>query len=816
MNDLSKRAKHILEIAAQAEGRRLKSESIGPEHVFLAILSDDSSSAAQVLERLGVNADVIKRAIEHSMRFNSANSFFGTLPVNSRYNRIVDLARNEARKCHAQFVGTEHLLLALFRDGATRGVDALAREGIDYGVVYNEVIRVTGGRKDSEPADKKDPRHSSVVNEYSSEITALARENKLDPVIGRDTEIARILRILCRKTKNNPMLIGEAGVGKTAIVEGLAQRIIEGKVPALLKGKRLVSLDIASIVAGTKYRGDFEDRMKKFMKEALADGSYIIFIDEIHMIMGAGAAEGSIDAANILKPFLARGDLQCIGATTIREYKKHIEKDPALERRFQTVLVEEPSAAEATQILFGIKKRYEEHHHVIYTDEAIHEAVVLSKRYIHDRFLPDKAIDIIDESGAHARIISEDTPDDIRGIEQEIEHLQESKVHHVTAQEFEQAAADRDRIQELRRELSERQKRWSDREGEYLVTVDKEQIRSVVSQWTGIPVSGDDTEGNVRLLSMETVMKKTILGQDAALAVVARAIRRSRSGIRSGRRPAGTFLFAGPSGVGKTECAKVLAEFLFGDRDALVRFDMSEYMEKHAVARLIGSPPGYIGFEEGGQLVDRIRRRPYSVILFDEIEKAHPDLFNILLQMFEEGEITDGTGRKASLRETIIVLTSNVGNSRFDRTMPTGFGRTEGSRSEKISEEIRSTFNPELINRIDEIVVFDPLDVDSIQSIVRLMLDELSVRSSQRGHELFFDPEITGYLASRSDSARSGARKIRRMIQSSIEDRIAELLLSGKVPEGRTLYVRLEDDSIVVTPEERRSGKEQDSQGVTV
>ena len=814
MNDFSKRAKHILETAAQAEGRRLKSESIGPEHIFLAILADDGSSAAQVLERLGVNADVIRRNIEHSMRFNSANGFFGSLPVNSRYNRIVELARNEARKCHAQFIGSEHLLLALFRDGAARGVDTLAREGIDYGVVYNEVVRLTGGRREPEPASEKKDHKGNIVSEYSSDITALARGGKIDPVIGRDDEIARIIRILCRKTKNNPMLIGEAGVGKSAIVEGLALRIVEGKVPALLREKKLVSLDIASIVAGTKYRGDFEDRMKKFMKEALSDGNYIVFIDEIHMIMGAGAAEGSIDAANILKPFLARGELQCVGATTIREYRKHIEKDPALERRFQTVLVDEPSAEEATEILFGIKNRYEEHHRVVYTDEAIREAVALSKRYIHDRCLPDKAIDTIDEAGAHARIMSENTPDDIRGIEQEIEHLQESKVHHVTMQEFEQAASDRDRIQELRNELAERQKRWSDREGEYAVTVDRDAIRAVVSQWTGIPVSDDDADGKARLLGMESELGKKIIGQNAALSVVSRAIRRSRSGIRSGRRPAGAFLFAGPTGVGKTECAKALAEFLFGDRDALVRFDMSEYMEKHSVARLIGSPPGYVGFEEGGQLVERIRRRPYSVILFDEIEKAHPDLFNILLQMFEEGEITDGTGKKASLRETIIVLTSNVGNTRFDRTHATGFGRQESSRTEKIADEIRNTFNPELINRLDEIVVFEPLAEDSIRSIVRLMLDELGSRSAQRGHELVFGGDIVDLLASRSDSERSGARDIRRMIQGLIEDRIAELLLSGTVPAGERLAVSVEGGEIVVRPE--YLSRECDHSGVTV
>ena len=817
MNDFSKRAKHLLEQAAQGEGRRLKSESVGPEHILLAILSDEGSTASQVMERLGVNFDVMKKNVEHSLRFGSAAGFFGVLPVNSRYNRIVELSRNEAKKCHAQFIGTEHILLALFRDGATRGIDGLSKAGIDYGVVYNEVVRISGDRKEPEGADRKEIHAgNSLIADYSSDITAMAADNKLDPVIGRDPEIARIIRILCRKTKNNPLLIGEAGVGKTAIVEGLAQRIVSGKVPGLLKDKKLISLDIASVVAGTKYRGDFEDRMKKFMKEALSDGSYIIFIDEIHMIMGAGAAEGSIDAANILKPFLARGEMQCIGATTIREYKKHIEKDPALERRFQSVLVEEPTAAQTEEILFGIKKRYEEHHHVSYTDEAIREAVRLAKRYIHDRYLPDKAIDIIDESGSYARINSEDTPDDIRRVELDITRLQKEKVDHVTKQEFEQAAAIRDTINGLKRDLDLRQQRWNERSGEYTITVDKEQIRAIVSMWTKIPVGLDDSDGNTRLLSMEKELEKKIVGQSEALSVVSRAIRRSRSGIRSGRRPAGTFLFAGPTGVGKTECAKVLAEFLFGDRDALIRFDMSEYMEKHAVARLIGSPPGYVGFEEGGQLVDRLRRRPYSVILFDEIEKAHPDLFNILLQMMEEGEITDGTGKKASLRESILVLTSNVGNSRFDRTLPTGFGRAEESRSAKITDSLRSTFNPELINRLDEIVVFNALDAGSIERIVRIMLDELSERVHLRGYELRYGDEIVAFISERADSANSGARKIRRTIQSMIEDRIAELFLGNAIPVHTVLSAEVDGNDIVVRPSDLSGDRQTVSPGVTV
>ncbi|MGL4368755.1 MAG: ATP-dependent Clp protease ATP-binding subunit [Spirochaetota bacterium] len=817
MNNYTKRARAVLDEGVQTEGKRLKSDSVGPEHILLAILNERDCFAMSVLSTLGINFDVLRRNVEHSMRLSSAPGYYGPLPANSRFNRIVEIAKNEAKKLHSSFTGTEHLILALFRDGATRGIDGLSKAGIDYGVIFREVSRMMEDRKHSDLADHRDQKMpSSLISEYSADITSLAIENALDPVIGRDKELSRIIRILCRKTKNNPLLIGEAGVGKTAVIEGLAQRIVSKDVPDILRDKKILSLDIASIVAGTKYRGDFEDRMKKLLKEALAEKKYIIFIDEIHMIMGAGAAEGSIDAANILKPFLARGEMQCIGATTIREYKKHIEKDPALERRFQPVLVEEPTVEQSVEILSGIKSRYEEHHRVRYTDGAVRDAVVLSKRYIHDRYLPDKAIDLIDEAGAQALIDSENTPEEIRDIEKQIESLQEEKTGFVSSQEFEKAAAVRDRISGLRKQLSETQSRWKDRAGEFEIAVDGDCIRAALSQWTGIPVSYDDYEANRMLLSMEEALGKKIIGQDRAISVVSRAIRRSRSGIRSEGRPSGIFLFAGPTGVGKTECAKALAEFLFNDKDALIRFDMSEYMEKHAVARLIGSPPGYVGFEEGGQLIDRIKRKPFSVVLFDEIEKAHPDIYNILLQIFEEGEITDGMGRNASLRDSIIVLTSNAGNSRFDRTAAAGFARSQPDRSSKIHDEIRNSFNPELINRIDEIVVFSSLSGGHLEKIVNIQLSDLSSRVRLRGISLSFREDAVRYITGRADGEHCGARNIRRIIQCEIEDRIAQILLAGDIAGPFSVSVSLSGDARSLSVEPDMTKETDRANGITV
>lgn len=806
MFDFTKRSRKVLEVYAQSEGRRLGSDSLGPEHVMLALLKDEDSVAARILKILKINFDLLRRNIEVAVRKSGSTIILGNVPINARFSKIIDLAKEEARKLKNGYIGTEHLLMALFMDGTCVGLDALIANGIDYNTVRNEVLKILGVKSQSLYAGKvSDKTKTPSLEEFAQDLTQLSRDGRIDPVIGRQNEIERVIRILTRKTKNNPILIGEAGVGKTAIVEGLAQRICEKQVPESLQNMRVMVLDIASVVAGTKYRGEFEDRLKRIMKEIKSSDDVILFIDELHTIIGAGAAEGAIDAANMLKPSLARGELQCIGATTLNEYRMYIEKDSALERRFQHVLVDEPTVEETVDILQGIHSRYEAFHKVKYTGEALERAVFLSDRYIHDRFLPDKAIDIIDEAGSKARYDNCDKPEDIDSLEKEIGLLNERKNDLVKMQEYEQAAAIRDLINEKKTLLTAKVNDWQQKINDYEIVVDADQVALIVSQWTGIPVERLEESESEKLLRMEEELHERIIGQDEAISSISRAIRRSRTGLKSINRPIGSFIFLGPTGVGKTELAKALAEFMFDDDSALIRLDMSEYMEKHSVSKIIGSPPGYIGYDEGGQLTEKVKRKPYSVILFDEIEKAHPDIFNILLQIFEEGELTDNSGTVVSFRDAVIIMTSNVGNRDYQHRSKMGFleaGDFSLAEREKVLDELRKVFIPEFINRLDEVVYFHKLNRDHIKKIVDLMLDEVNEKLEDRGLELDFSKSVRKYLSDYGFDEKYGARYLRRTIQNEIEDALATEVLKGKFENCRKLFVGLKSKKIYFKPVE--------------
>ncbi|HQO00803.1 MAG TPA: ATP-dependent Clp protease ATP-binding subunit [Spirochaetota bacterium] len=804
MFDFTKRSRKVLEVYAQSEGRRLGSDSLGPEHVMLALLKDEDSVAARIMKILKINFDLLRRNIEVAVRKSGSTIILGNVPINARFTKIIDLAKEEARKLKNGYIGTEHLLLALFMDGTCVGFDALIANGIDYNTVRNEVLKILGVKSQSLYTGKaSDKTKTPSLEEFAQDLTQLSRDGRIDPVIGRQNEIERVIRILTRKTKNNPILIGEAGVGKTAIVEGLAQKICEKQVPESLQNKRVMVLDIASVVAGTKYRGEFEDRLKRIMKEIKSSDDVILFIDELHTIIGAGAAEGAIDAANMLKPSLARGELQCIGATTLNEYRLYIEKDSALERRFQHVLVDEPSVEETIDILQGIHSRYEAFHKVKYTGESLERAVFLSDKYIHDRFLPDKAIDIIDEAGSKARYDNCDKPEDIDSLEKEIGLLNERKNDLVKMQEYEQAAAIRDLINEKKTLLTAKINDWQQKINDYEIVVGADQMALIVSQWTGIPVEKLEESESEKLLRMEEDIHERIIGQDEAISSVSRAIRRSRTGLKSANRPIGSFIFLGPTGVGKTELAKALAEFMFDDDTALIRLDMSEYMEKHAVSRIIGSPPGYIGYDEGGQLTEKVKRKPYSVILFDEIEKAHPDIFNILLQIFEEGELTDNSGTVVSFRDAVIIMTSNVGNRDFQHRSKMGFLEVEDfsmAEREKVLDELRKLFTPEFINRLDEVVYFHKLNRDHIKKIVDLMLDEVNGKLEDRKLELEFSKSVRKYLSDYGFDEKYGARFLRRTIQNEIEDALATEVLKGRFENCRKLFVGLKSKKIYFKP----------------
>ncbi|MFC1669142.1 ATP-dependent Clp protease ATP-binding subunit [Spirochaetota bacterium] len=784
MFEFTKRSRRVLEVLAQSEARRLNSDSLGPEHILLALINEEDSVAGRILKNLGINFIKLKSELENSIRQTKTSIILGKVPINSRYKSIVETSKDEARKLKNSYIGTEHLLLAIFKEGSTSGLSTLHKSGIDYNIIRNEILRALGKASPDQGIKDKGANKPPALDEFAHDLTKMAVENSLDPVIGRNDEINRLIRILSRKRKNNPILIGEAGVGKTAIVEGLAQRIVKKKVPESIQNSRVLSLDLASVVAGTKYRGEFEDRLKRVVKEIRQGKNIIIFIDEIHSIIGAGAAEGAIDAANILKPALARGELQCIGATTLKEFKMYVEKDAALVRRFQSIIVDEPDVDETIEILKGLRKRYEDHHKVEFSDESLVRAVLLSERYINDRYLPDKAIDILDETGAMARLDNFSRPEDIIVLENKIDELNKKKNDLVLSQEYEQAAAVRDSIIEMRKQLRVKMNSWGERKDEYKVLVNQEHIAAVVSESTGIPIETLDESESERLLRIEEELHKRIIGQEEAISVISKAIRRSRIGLGNDDRPSGSFIFLGPTGVGKTELAKALAEFLFDDEKNILRFDMAEYMEKHSVSRLIGSPPGYIGYEEGGQLTEKVKRKPFSVILLDEIEKAHPDVFNVFLQVLDEGELTDGSGTTVSFRDTVIIMTSNIGNRYYQNNRKMGFAGTEGAigadENEKVSDELKKIFNPEFLNRIDEIVYFHKLEKKHIKEIVKIMLNEIIDKLSDKGIELSVSSSVKKYLTENGYDEKYGARNLRRLIQREIEDNLAVEMIKGK------------------------------------
>lgn len=802
----TERAQKVL-IIAQQEAAALGHNYVGTEHLLLGIVKEGKGIAAQVLKGMGVDSDKVIEKIEELTGRGDQGAVTQMIYLTPRTKRVLELSVLEARRINHNYVGTEHLLLGLIREGEGVAAKVLRDLNVDLGKAREEIMKTLSSGVPGQGEAAQNGVQTPTLDQYGRDLTQMVRDGKLDPVIGRTKEIERVIQILSRRTKNNPVLIGEPGVGKTAIAEGLAQKIVEGQVPEIIKGKRVVTLDLASMVAGAKYRGEFEERLKKVMSELTTAGNVILFIDEMHTIIGAGAAEGAIDASNILKPALARGEIQAIGATTLDEYRKHVEKDPALERRFQPIMVGEPTVDETIQILEGLRDKYESHHRVKITDEAIRAAAVLSDRYIADRFLPDKAIDLIDEAASKVRIKTITAPPELQELEEKIEDIKKEKEEAISHQEFEKAAALRDEERKLKQQLGEIKGNWEKDTRQATAEVDEENIAAIVSDWTGIPVTKLAEEETQRLARLEDVLHQRVIGQDEAVKAVAKAVRRARVGLKDPKRPIGSFIFLGPTGVGKTELSRALAEALFGDEDATIRIDMSEYMEKHSVSRLVGSPPGYVGYEEGGQLTEKVRRKPYSVILLDEIEKAHPDVFNILLQILEDGRLTDSKGRTVDFKNTVVIMTSNVGAHTIRKQKRLGF--TDAGEDAKkdeyqkmkegIMEELKRTFRPEFLNRVDETIVFHQLEEDHILRIVDLMLAELT----KRVEDLQINLEVTGeakqLIAKEGFDPMYGARPLRRAIQNMIEDRLSEEMLNGKVKEGDTVMVDAKDGKIVLT-----------------
>lgn len=794
-SNFTAKANEALNIAIES-AESMGHNYIGSEHILIGLLKEGSGVASVALHECGAEADTILEMIKNTTGIGSATKL-NPNDFTPRAKRILEIAYQSARGMFHSYVGTEHLLIAILQEQDSYAVSFLNA----CGVHENDILRVLSGAigvddeqyNSTNPTDKKSNSKSETLEKYGKDLTALAKEGKIDPVIGREKEIQRVIQILSRRTKNNPCLIGEPGVGKTAIAEGLALQIAKDEVPELLRNKRIISLDLTSMVAGTKYRGDFEERIQKAVEEVKASKDIILFIDEVHTIIGAGSAEGAVDAANILKPSLARGELQVIGATTIDEYRKYIEKDAALERRFQSILVGEPTEEEAVEILKGLRDKYEAHHKVKITDEAIDSAVKMSSRYIADRFLPDKAIDLIDESASELRLKAFTPPQNLKEMEAEIKRLSQEKQSAVNSQNFEDAAKLRDKENELKDLLSQEKEKWKNSSSHEVPEVTPEDIATVVSNWTGIPVSQITKEESEKILNLEKILHERIVGQDKAVTSVSKAIRRGRVGLKNPKRPIGSFIFLGPTGVGKTELCKALSEAMFGSEDAIIKLDMSEFMEKHTVSKLIGSPPGYVGYDEGGQLTEKIRRKPYSVVLFDEIEKAHPDVFNMLLQILEDGVLTDSKGRKVSFKNAIIIMTSNVGASKItDGTTFLGFGSNsnENENIEKlVMEDLKRTFKPEFLNRVDDIIVFKQLEKSDIEEIARRMLKTLTKRleSIEIGAE--FTENAISAIADAGFDKVYGARPLRRAIQNNIEDRMSELILENKIAKGEKCVV---------------------------
>jgi ATP-dependent Clp protease ATP-binding subunit ClpC len=795
----SDRVKRVMQLARE-EAARLGHNYIGTEHLLLGIIREGKGSAVTVLVNLGLNLDSIKQSIDDYVASSGGSMTMGEVPFTPRAKQILEIAASEAKEMKSQFVRTCHLLLALLKDKETIAAQILAAFGVDHKAAKEEVIAVLQGKTSGGKREKKKSK-TPFLDHFGRDLTELAREGKLDPIIGRDREIARVSQVLSRRKKNNPVLIGEPGVGKTAIVEGLAQRIVERRVPQVLADKRLVTLDMGGIVAGTKYRGQFEERIKAVMNELQQSKEVIIFIDELHTIVGAGSAEGTLDASNMFKPALSRGELQCIGATTLDEYRKYIEKDGALERRFQTILVEAPSVADTVAILKGLKASYEAHHMVSYTEDAIDSSVTMADRYISDRFLPDKAIDVIDETGSRVRLARLNPPEEIKDLELEIEEVTRQKNAAANSQQFEEAAKLRDQERKLKEQLESKRQEWEQKVRDEVVEVTEEDIAEVISSMTGIPVFRLAQAESEKLLHMGDEVKKRVVGQDEAVETVCRSIRRTRAGLKDPDRPIGTFLFLGPTGVGKTYLAQAMASYLFDDEEALVTVDMSEYMEKFAVSRLVGAPPGYIGYDEGGQLTEKVRRKPYSVVLLDEIEKAHPDVFNMLLQVLDEGRLTDSFGRKVNFKNTILIMTSNLGTRDMTKAGGLGFSRTDKKSirekmEERVQEELKKTFNPEFLNRLDEIVIFNALERKEIIQIVDIELNGILARVDERGIKVSLTPGAKGLIAERGYDPTPGARQLKRTLQKMVEDPLAEEILQGKFTSGSEVRISKKGDGL--------------------
>ncbi len=814
----TERAKSVLDLAQNAASE-LGHSYVGSEHILLGLAREGGGVASKVLRESGLESRLILDMIEK----NIGRGGQGEVPpqgLTPRAKRVIEVAVTEANRLGHNYIGTEHLLMGILREYDSVAAKLIVSTGVDLNKMYTDIINIFSSSeyrpRQAAPVGKTKKSDTKTLDQFSRDLTEMAREGSLDPVIGRENEIQRVIQILSRRTKNNPVLIGEPGVGKTAIAEGLAQRIVTGDVPETLKDKRVVSLDLSGMVAGTKYRGDFEERIKAAIDEVVKATDVVLFIDELHTIIGAGAAEGAIDAANIIKPALGRGEIQVIGATTLNEYRKHVEKDAALERRFQPVTVNQPNEEESVLILKGLRDRYEAHHKLKITDEAIEAAVKMSSRYINDRYLPDKAIDLVDEASSRVRMENLKLPPDLKELESKKEAIATEKEAAVKSQDFERAASLRDRERQLGEEIEQARKNWEDIRTGSRESVGPEDIAAVVSGWTGIPVTSITQDESARLLKMETVLHNRVVGQDAAVTAVAKALRRGRVGLKDPKRPIGSFLFLGPTGVGKTELCKALAEAMFGDENAMLRVDMSEYMEKHTVSKLIGSPPGYVGYDEGGQLTEKVRRRPYSVLLFDEIEKAHEDVFNILLQIMEDGILTDAQGRKVDFKNAIIVMTSNVGARNItDKQKKLGFAPVgadeEASKFENIKsavmEELKRTFKPEFLNRVDETIVFHQLSRENIREISAKMLDIVKERVEAMGIELAADDAALDLLSEKGFDPVYGARPLRRAIQNAVEDAIAEQILDGSIKEGDKVTITVTDGKIAL-----RSGGEEAEQ----
>jgi len=787
-NKFTERARKVI-LLAKEEAKRFNHDYIGTEHILLGLIREGEGVAAAVLQKLGLSPEKIRLEVEKLVQSGPSTMVSGDIPFTPKAKKVIELAMEEARSLGHNYIGTEHLLLGLIREGEGVASQVLMNLGLDLNRVRNEVITLLGS---SNPAPTSGPAggktKTPALDSFGRDLTAMAREDKLDPVIGRKEEIERVIQILGRRTKNNPVLLGEAGVGKTAIVEGLAQRVIKGDVPEILRDKRVIILDLALMVAGTKYRGQFEERIKAVMDEIRRSENVMLFIDELHTLVGAGSAEGAIDASNILKPALSRGEIQCIGATTLDEYRKYIEKDAALERRFQTIHVDPPSVSEAIEILKGLRDKYEAHHRVKYLDEALEASVKLADRYIPGRFLPDKAIDIIDEAGSRARISVLTVPPNLKELEDKIEAIRKEKEAAIKGQDFELAASLRDQEREAKESMEKVQSEWKKTKGEAMPVINAEDITTIVAKWTGIPLARLEEKETERLLQMEKQLHERLVGQNEPITAIARAIRRSRAGIKDPRRPIGSFVFLGPTGVGKTLLARALAEFMFGDEDALIQLDMSEYMEKFNVSRLVGAPPGYVGYEEGGQLTERIRRRPYSVVLLDEIEKAHPDVFNLLLQVLEDGRLTDSFGRKVDFRNTVLIMTSNLGADLIKKQGSLGFTASEEMTHAKMKEQlldvVKRSFKPEFLNRLDDVIVFETLTREHLVKIVEMEISYVTERLREQGLIIEIDPSAKEFLIEKGFDPVFGARPLKRVIQRFVEDPLAEEVIAKRFKAG--------------------------------